>query len=48
MATTLGRIMTYLKQLPLIKLLDSFVMMFGKSRDKVKSLFLHYYSDYDH
>ena len=48
MATKLGRIVAYLKGL-LPKITQPFgLVVFARSRDKLKPLYLHYYSAYDH
>ena len=47
MATKLGRMVSYLRRLPPIKLLDSWRRGIAKSPAKLKSLYLHYHGSYD-
>ena len=47
MATKPGSMVTYIKWLPRIKLLDPLVMWFFRSLDKLKQVYLHYCSASD-
>ena len=48
MATKLGRMLTLVKRFLTIKLLDSLSHGLAGSINKLKPLYLHYYSVYDH
>ena len=48
MASKLGSIVTYVEELLPIKSTDSLSRGLARSRDSLKSLYLHYHSTYDH